>query len=165
MCLAKSSVSKSGAVFLRAKSLLLISASVSGFVANSRARRSYCSAEVVASSGRPIAFKRLPATRAGNPCPSFVTTGTPIRSASLAVVWALKLKVSKNKSASRRRLRCSGDGILSANTRRSGSTPRDRDSLLRFCSAHLFPLNNHNTLPSTCCSRRIQTSNALGDIL
>ena len=40
-------------------------------------------------SGRFTAFSRLAATREANVVPGMVSTGTPARSESLAVVWAL----------------------------------------------------------------------------
>ncbi len=46
--------------------------------------------------------------RAAKASPERVTTGTPAHSASLAVVPALKGRVSRNTSASARRARCSG---------------------------------------------------------
>ena len=66
------------------------------------------------------ARSKLPATRDTNVSPAIVTSGQPAHSASLAVVCAFTGKVSRNKSASRCRARCSAGGKRGANTNRSG---------------------------------------------
>src|SRR6266511_3854440 len=51
-----------------------------------------------------------------------------------------------------------------ANTRRPGPTPRAAASFLKFCSAVALSRSSHNTLPSTACNSRIQTTNTSGVI-
>ena len=51
-----------------------------------------------------------------------------------------------------------------ANTRRPGSTPRASASFRKFRSAVALSRSSHNTLPSTACNSRIQTSNTSGVI-
>ena len=66
---------------------------------------SYCSSDSVARSGKSAAYRTLAATRPANVVPLQVMTGSPIHSASDAVVCALYRSVSRNKSASRWRAR------------------------------------------------------------
>jgi hypothetical protein len=55
-----------------------------------------------------------------------------------------------------------GQAVFGANTRRHGSTPRERTSLQRLRVAASLVCNNHNTLPSTCRSSRIHMSKNRG---
>ena len=50
------------------------------------------------ASGKSRALRMLDATLAAKPSPIFVTRGIPAQRTSLAVVCALMLKVSKNRS-------------------------------------------------------------------
>jgi hypothetical protein len=92
--------SKTADVALLRPSFALMAAKNSGSCARRRAKASYSANEPVTSSANPIPWSKLPAIRETNVSPEIVTNGSPLQSASLAVVQPLNGTVSKNKSAS-----------------------------------------------------------------
>ena len=82
-------VSYNGAVDKLLANLSLMTFNFSGSFASSIASDSYFSWLVVINSGKLIAFSRLAASLLTKELPIQVSTGNPIRSASLAVVPAL----------------------------------------------------------------------------
>lgn len=111
MCRVNNRVSNNGAVRRFCASFVLIDSSLSGCVAKSIADISYSSWLAVMSSGRSIALNKLAATLPAKVSPICVKTGNPAHKASLAVVCALQGKVSKNKSATRCRAKCSCNAL------------------------------------------------------
>lgn len=102
------------------------------------------------SSGQPRVLSWLAATREARVSPGKVTTGVPVHSTSMLVVWPLHSGVSKQTSASWPRLTCSSLAATLLNKIRPGESPSCCAVACKFGSPTAGNLNSHRTEFGTC---------------